>query len=267
MTIRTPSAPDPEPPGGRPRLAAGRVGMRALLPVAFLGGMGFLFTTHPAAIRYFGVGMVVFAVAVFGLILAAYAFVYAAPQRAKRAGFTLSDASYVGYDEGNTRLSLIEEGGAACRVEMTRGYYALSVVALSLGGPGLLLGLLANPRPGQWANPMMIFAALFSVGLSVLLAWTIATYLFRRPSLRMEPGVVAFRRGRSEVRRFTRKDIEDLSVDDHRYVNSEGGAMRSAILVAHLADGSTKRLVASRNSGEVEEIAKRMRFLLGLRGG
>jgi len=67
--------------------------------------VGLLVTTHPAMIRYVGAGLVIFVVSVFALIFGAYAFVLSAPQRAKRAGFTLSDASFVGYDEGNTRFA------------------------------------------------------------------------------------------------------------------------------------------------------------------
>ena len=159
--------------------------MRRFLPLAFLVAMGLLFTTHPAMIRYLGAGLVVFVVSAFVLIFGAYAFVFSAPQRAKRAGFTLSDASFVGYDEGNTRIRVIEEGNAACRVEMTRGYYAIMLVALAVAGPGLLAALLSNGRTGEWGNPMMALTALFALGLCALLARNVDQFLFRRPSVRM----------------------------------------------------------------------------------
>jgi len=238
--------------------------LRRLSPFALMIAVGLLFATHPAAIRYVGVGIMVIVVGGFALILGAYAFVYAAPGRAKRAGFTLGDASFVGYDEGNARLRVIEEGNAACRVEMSRGYYAIVFAALAVAGPGLLAGLLANGRTDQWRNPMMVLTALFALGLCALLARMGFVTLFRRPSVWMAPGLVALRRGRVEVRRFTRKDIDGVSVDEHLYVNSNGHQERSAMLVARLSDGTTKRLLASNRQDDVERIAARMRFLLGL---
>jgi hypothetical protein len=226
--------------------------------------MALLFTAHPAMIRYLGAGLVVFVVAGFALILAAYAFVFLAPRRAKRAGFTLSDSSFVGYDEGNTRLRVMEEGNAACRVEMTLGYYAIALAALAVGGPGLLAALLTNERIGHWANPMIVFALLFSIGLSALLVKMAYDFLFRRPSMRVAPNLIELRRGQRLVSRFLRQDIEGVSVDEHLFLNSHGHEDRSAILVAHLSDGTTKRLVASYRQEDVDAIAQRMRFLLGL---
>jgi hypothetical protein len=159
---------------------------------------------------------------------------------------------------------VIEEGNAACRVELTRGYYAITFVALAVAGPGLLAALLANGRSGQWGNPMMVVTSLFALGLCALLVRIVYDFLFRRPSLRMAPNAVELRRGPTVVSRFTRKDIEGLSVDEHLYVNSDGDQERSSILVAQLSDGTTKRLVVSRRQEDVEPIAERMRFLLGL---
>ena len=265
MTTSPPSPPDPNASrAGRLGVRSPSGGLHRLWPLAFLVAMGLLFTTHPAMIRYVGVGLVVFVVSVFALIFGAYAFVFSAPQRAKRAGFTLSDSSFVGYDEGNTRLRVIEEGNAACRVEMTRGYYAIVFVALAVAGPGLLAALLANGRTGPWANPMIVFTSLFAIGLCVLLVKIVYDFLFRRPSMRMAPNIVELRRGQRLVSRYARKDIEGLSVDEHLYLDAHGGEERSAILVAHLSDGTTKRLVASYRQDDVDAIAQRMRFLLGL---
>jgi hypothetical protein len=264
MTIGLPSPPEPDVSGAGRRAGNSRGGLPRLWPLAFMVAAALLFTTHPGMIRYLGAGLVVFVVSVFALIFAAYAFVLAAPQRAKRAGFTLSDASFVGYDEGNTRLRVIEEGSAGCRVEMTRGYYGIMFVALAVAGPGLLAALLFNQRTGQWGNPMMVLTGLFALGLCALLVRNAHEFLFRRPSLRIAPNVVELRRGPTVVSRFTRKDIEGLSVDEHLYVNSDGHQERSSILVAQLSDGTTKRLVVSRRQEDVEPIAERMRFLLGL---
>jgi hypothetical protein len=265
MTTRLPSPPDPSVSGaGRLAVNSRRGGVRRFWPLALIVAMGLLFTTNPAMIRYVGAGLVVFVVSAFALIFGAYAFVFIAPQRAKRAGFTLSDLSFVGYDEGNTRLRVIEEGNAACRVEMTRGYYTIAFVALVVAGPGLLAAIFTNGRTGQWGNPMMIFTSLFALGLCALLVRTVYEFLFRRPSLRMAPNVVELRRGSKAVSRFTHKDIEGLNVDEHLYLNSDGHQDRSAILVAQLSDGTTKRLVASRRQEDVDAIAQRMRLLLGL---
>lgn len=265
MTIGLPSPPDPDISGAGGRAGNSRGGLRRLWPLAFMVAAGLLFTTHPGVIRHVGAGFVVFVVSVFALIFAAYAFVLAAPQRAKRAGFTLSDASFVGYDEGNARLRMIEEGNAACPVEMTRGYYGIMFVALAVAGPGLLAALLFNERTGQWGNPMMVLTSLFALGLCALLVRNAYEFLFRRPSLRMAPNVVELRRGRTVVSQFRRKDIEGLSVDEHLYVSSHRHQERSSILVAQLSDGTTKRLVVSRRLEDVEAIATRMRFLLGVR--
>jgi hypothetical protein len=265
MTIGLPSPPDPNVSGGGPVGVNSRGGgLRRLWPLALMVATGLLFTTHPAMIRYVGAGLVVFVVCVFALIFGAYAFVLSAPQRAKRAGFTLSDTSFVGYDEGNTRLRVIEEGNAVCRVEMTRGYYAIMFVALAVAGPGFLAALLSGGRTSQWGNPMMVVTSLFALGLCALLVRIVYDFLFRRPSVRMAPNVVELRRGRKLVSQFTRKDIEGLSVDEHFYTNPHGHQEHSAILVAQLSDGKTKRLVASRRQEDVDAIAKRMRFLLGL---
>jgi hypothetical protein len=267
MTTRPPSPPDPNVSGaGRLGVNSQGGGVRRFWPLALMVVTGLLFTTHPAMIRYVGAGLVVFVVSAFALIFGAYAFVLSAPQRAKRAGFTLSDASFVGYDEGNTRLRVIEEGNAACRVEMTRGYYAIVFLALAAAGPGLLAALLLHPdgRTGQWGNPMIVVTSLFALGLCALLVRIVYDFLFRRPSMRMAPNVVELRRGRTVVSRFTRKDIQGVSVDERLYVSSHGHQERSAILVAQLSDGTTKRLVASGRQEDVDAIAKRMRFLLGL---
>lgn len=265
MSIGLPSPPDPNVSGAQ-RLGVNMRGggVRRFWPAALMVAMGLLVATHPAMIRYVGAGLVVFVVSVFALIFGAYAFVFFAPQRAKRAGFTLSDASFVGYDEGNTRLRLVEEGNSACRVEMTRAYYAIVFVALAAAGPGLLTALLFNGRTGQWGNPMMIVTSAFALGLSALLVKTVREFLFRRPSMRVAPNVVELCRGGTVVSRFTNKDINALGVDDHLYTDSHGHQEHSAILVAHLNDGTTKRLVASSRREEVDAIAKRMRFLLGL---
>ncbi len=234
--------------------------------MALLVGMALLFTAHPAMIRYLGAGLVVFVVAGFALILAAYAFVFLAPRRAKRAGFTLSDSSFVGYDEGNTRLRVIEEGNAACRVEMTLGYYAIAFDRSRGWRPRAACGA-AYQRADRvhWANPMIAFALLFSIGLSALLIKMV---------LRFPVSSAVDARGAKPRSSFAAakgwsvdsfaKDIEGLSVDEHLFLNSHGDEDRSAILVAHLIDGTTKRLVASYRQQDVDAIAQRMRFLLGL---
>ena len=186
MTTRFPSPPDPNLSGARRLAGYSRGGaVRRFWPLALMVAVALLVTTHPAMIRYVGAGLIVFVVSVFALILGAYAFVLSAPQRAKRAGFTLSDASFVGYDEGNTRLRVIEEGDAACRVEMTRGYYAIMFVALAVAGPGLLAALFANGRTAQWGNPMMVLTALFALGFCALLVRNAYEFLFRRASVRI----------------------------------------------------------------------------------
>ena len=76
MTTSPPSPPDPNASrAGRLGVRSPSGGLHRSWPLAFLVAMGLLFTTHPAMIRYVGVGLVVFVVSVFALILGAYAFV------------------------------------------------------------------------------------------------------------------------------------------------------------------------------------------------
>ncbi|MGP0090037.1 MAG: hypothetical protein ACLPKB_08755 [Xanthobacteraceae bacterium] len=237
---------------------------RAAWPWALLVAMGTLLIWRPAWFEVLGVGVLAVGVIIFVLVLAIYGFAWLAPARAKKAGITQSEASFVGQEHAGSRLRMIELPDATCRVELSLGYYALSFLALGVGGPGLVAMFLANGAVSDLRHPMMIFAALFSIGLCLLLAYLLFVYVFRRPSLTIAPGEVVLRRGRREVKRFDRRDIAELRKDVRVY-DDEGNEARCYILVARASDGSNNRLAASGRQEDIDRIAARMRLLLGLR--
>jgi hypothetical protein len=239
---------------------------RAAWPWFLFVAMGALLIWRPAWFEMLGAGvLVVAAIIFFVLVLAAYGFAWLAPARAKKAGITLSDVSFVGQEHAGSRLRMIAAPGAACRVELSRRHYALSFLALGVGGPGLVAMFLANGAVSDLRHPIMIFAALFSLGLCALLAYLLFVYVFRRPSLTMAPGAVVLRRGRREVKRFDRRDISELRNDMRVYCDNDDNEARCYILVAHTSDGSDHRLAASGRRQDIDQIAARMRLLLGLR--
>jgi hypothetical protein len=212
-----------------------------------------------------GIGVLGCGGVVLVLMLAIYAFALLAPERARRAGIRVADVSFVGQEHASTRLRMIEQPGGACRIEMSRGYYAVSFAALGVAGPGMVALFLARGAISDMRHPMMMFAAAFTLGMCALLAYLLFVYVFRQPSLTMAPGEVVLRRGRSEHARLGRADVAELRSDPHIYRDNDGNEARCYVLVAGASDGSDKRLAASGRLEEIERIAGRMRLLLGLR--
>lgn len=248
---------------------AGRIsgaGRRAW-PWFLFVAVGALLIWRPAWFEALGAGvLVVGAIIVFVIVLALYGFAWLAPARARKAGITLSEVSFVGQEHAGSRLRMIEAPDATCRVELSRGDYVLRFLALGGGGgPGLVALFLANGALSDLRHPMMIFATLFSLALCTLLAHLLFVYVFRRPSLTMAPGEVVLRKGRRKVKSYERRDIAELRSDMHLYRDSEGDEARCYILVAHASDGSDHRLAASGCREDIDQIAARMRLLLGLR--
>ena len=180
-------------------------------------------------------------------------------------GSSIDQVSFVGREHASSRLRVIEAPDASCRVELSRGLYALSFGALGVGGPGLIAMFVANGAASDLRHPLMIFMALFSLGLSILLVHLLYVYLFRRPSLTMAPGLVVLRRGRREIERFGRDDIAELRRETRVYLDDDDPEARCYVLVARTRDGSERRLVAAGREEEIDRIAVRMRVLLGLR--
>lgn len=234
-------------------------------PWAVLLAMGALLIWRPAWFEMLGAGVVGVAALVFVLALASYGFVRLAPARAKRAGITLSDISFVGQEHASCRLRMIETPDATCRVELSRGIYALRFLALGAGGPGLVVLFAANGQASELRHPMMIFGALFSLGLCVLLVRQLYIWVLRRPSLTLTPDQVVLRRGRREIMRFGRRDIAELRDEVRVYLDDDGAEARCYVLVARLRDGSEHRLAASGRRDDIERISARMRSVLGLR--
>jgi hypothetical protein len=237
---------------------------RRAWPWALLLATGALLIWRPAWFEVLGAGVLVVAVIIFAPLLAIYAFARYAPGRAGQAGITIAQVSFVGQEHASSRLRVIEAPDAI-RVELSRGLYALSFGALGVGGPGLIAMFLANGAASDLRHPMMIFAALFSIGLSILLVYLLYVYLFRRPSLTMAPGFVVLRQGRREIERLGRDDIAELRRETHLYLDDGDHEARCYILVAQTRDGSERRLLASGREDEIDRIAARMRSLLGLR--
>jgi hypothetical protein len=245
---------------------ASRVAGRARVsPWIVIVAMGALLVWRPAWFEMLGAGVLVLAAIFFALVLAIYGFAWLAPARANKVGITLSEISFVGQEHAGSRLRMIEAPDGTCRIEVSRGNYALSFLALAAGGPGLVALFAVNGTASDLRHPMMIFAALFSLGLCLLLAWQLFVYVFRRPSLAAAPDEVVLRRGRREIRKFGRRNIAELRNDERVYLDDEGTEARCYILVARSSDGSAHRLAASGRRDDIEQIAARMRSLLGLR--
>ena len=211
-----------------------------------------------------GFGLAAIAAITLLLALAVYAFAVLAPERAKKAGFSLSEVSFLGKEHAGSRLCMIEGPNEICRVEQSPGYYAVVFLALAAGGPGLLVMFIVNSSISDFYNPMNIFVVTFSIVLCILLAWQIFIYVFQKPSVKVEPGAVVLCSGRREVKRFCRTDVAELRVEARLYYDEDGSEARYNVLVARLSDGSEKRLLASGRREEIEQIAARMRFLLEL---
>ena len=235
---------------------------RWALPIVAIGA---LLIWRPGWFEVLGVVVLGFGVVVFVLMLAVYAFAVLAPGCAGRAGIRLSQVSFVGHEHAGSRLRIIEEPDGACRIEVSRGHYAVSFAALGVAGPGMVAMFRANGAISDLRHPMMIFAAAFTLGMCALLAYLLFVYVFRRPSLSIAPGEVVLRRGRSAHMRLGRADIAGLRSDTHIYRDNDGNEARCYVLIARAGDGSNKRLAASGRVEEIDQIAARIRLLLGLR--